>query len=146
MKELVDKTFLLLQGEMPPQVRIVTKVDDSITVDVDSQRMQQALMNLISNAIQAVEGEGEVEISAQSGRDGKVDIKIRDSGKGIDPDDLPKIFDPFFTTKDVGKGTGLGLFVTHDIIINHNGSISIDTAKGRGTTVTVSIPKERPST
>lgn len=145
LKELLDKTFLLLQGEVPSQVRIVTNVEDSIVVHVDSQRMQQALLNLISNAIQAIHGEGEVEISAHSGENGMVDIRIRDSGEGIAPEDLPKIFDPFFTTKDVGKGTGLGLFVTHDIIINHNGSIAIDTAKGQGTTVTVSIPKERPS-
>ncbi len=143
LKELLDKTFMLLQGEIPSQIQILTKVDDSVIVHVDVQRMQQALINLISNAIQSIDGVGTVEISAGKGRDGMVDVIVRDSGKGIPQADLPHIFDPFFTTKDVGEGTGLGLFVTHDIVTSHQGSITIDTGPERGTTVTISLPKER---
>ncbi len=143
LKELLDKTFMLLQGDIPCNVRMLTEIDDTIFVHVDIQRMQQALINLISNAIQAIEGEGTVEISAGNGQDGMVDVVVHDSGKGIPQADLPRIFDPFFTTKDVGEGTGLGLFVTHDIVTSHQGSITIDTGPERGTTVTISIPKER---
>ncbi|MFH1113680.1 MAG: ATP-binding protein [Pseudomonadota bacterium] len=143
LKELLEKTLMLLQGDIPTQVRVVTEIDDTIVVHVDIQRMQQALINLISNAIQAIEGEGTVEISAGNGRDGMVDIVVRDSGKGIPQEDLPRIFDPFFTTKDVGEGTGLGLFVTHDIVTSHQGTITIDTGRERGTAITISIPKER---
>ncbi len=145
LKVLVNKTVTLLQGDIPSHIETVTSVDDSIVVNVDFQRMQQALMNLISNAIHAIEGPGRVEVDVKDGEDSTVEIAIRDTGKGIPKADLPHIFDPFFSTKDVGKGTGLGLFVTHDIVTSHKGKIKIDTAPGQGTTVTVVIPKERPA-
>ena len=145
LKVLVDKTVMLLQGDIPSGIKTVTRVDDTIVVNVDVQRMQQALMNLISNAIHAIEGSGTVEITAKNGRESTVQIAVRDSGKGIPQEDLPHIFDPFFSTKDVGEGTGLGLFVTHDIVTSHKGKIKIDTAPGEGTTVTICIPRERPA-
>ncbi len=145
LKDLLDKTFVLLRGDIPSYVQIATRIDESIIVHVDIQRMQQALINLISNAIQAIEGSGTVEIVAANGPDSMVNILIRDSGKGIPESDLPRIFDPFFTTKDVGRGTGLGLFVTHDIVTSHKGRITIDSLPTKGTTVTISIPKERPT-
>lgn len=143
LKVLVDKTVALLRGDIPSQIEIVTCVGDSIVVSVDRQRMQQALMNLISNAIHAIEGPGIVEVVVRSGEDSTVELTVRDTGKGIPKEDLPHIFDPFFSTKDVGEGTGLGLFVTHDIVTSHKGKIKIDTAPGRGTQVTLTIPQER---
>lgn len=144
LKILVDRTVMLLKGDIPKQIEIVTRVDDSIFVDVDVQRIQQALMNLISNAIHAIEGSGIVEITGANGEDSTVEIAVRDSGKGIPEEDLPHIFDPFFSTRDVGEGTGLGLFVTHDIVTSHMGKIKIDTAPGQGSTITISIPIKRP--
>lgn len=101
-------------------------------------------MNLISNALHAIEDEGEVEIRANGFKDGIVTVVIRDTGGGIKEEDLPKIFDPFFTTKDVGQGTGLGLFITHDIIVRHNGTIRVKSVPGQGTTFTVKIPSAEP--
>lgn len=143
LKVLVDKTVMLLQGDIPIQIETVTHVEESIVVNVDVQRMQQALMNLISNAIHAIQGPGTVEITARNREDSTVEIAVRDSGKGIPQEDLPHIFDPFFSTKDVGEGTGLGLFITHDIVTGHKGKMKIDTAPDQGTTVTIIIPKER---
>jgi signal transduction histidine kinase len=69
-------------------------------------------------------------------------VVIRDTGKGIAEQDLSRIFDPFFSTKDVGQGTGLGLFITHDIIVRHDGSIQVKSKPGKGTTFIVRIPME----
>ena len=96
---------------------------EELTIFADKQRIQQAFMNLISNAVQAIQSEGKVEIVADNSRDGMVTAIISDTGVGISQEDLPKIFDPFFSTKDVGKGTGLGLFITHDIVVRHGGTI-----------------------
>jgi signal transduction histidine kinase len=68
-------------------------------------------------------------------------IKIQDSGIGVDPNVIDKIFDPFFTTKDVGKGSGLGLFVTHSIIEEHDGSITAESMIGHGTSFLIRLPQ-----
>ncbi len=123
LKEVIDNTIRLLHGEIPATVRLSTQIPEELTIFADKQRIQQAFMNLISNAVQAIQSEGKVEIVADKSRDGMVTAIISDTGVGISQEDLPKIFDPFFTTKDVGKGTGLGLFITHDIVVRHGGSI-----------------------
>ncbi len=97
-------------------------------------------MNLVSNAAQAIDGEGTVRIRAHQDMDGIVRVVIQDTGRGISEEDLPRIFDPFFTTKDVGQGTGLGLFITHDIILRHKGTIRVKSTPGKGTTVVIRLP------
>ena len=140
LETVLNKTMGLIQGQKPEGVRVVTNVDPKLRIIADRQRIEQAFMNLISNAYQAIQGEGEVRIRAFSSNDGRVKIRIRDSGKGISPDNLPRIFDPFFTTKDVGKGTGLGLFITHDIILRHKGTIRVESTPEKGTVFFISLP------
>ncbi len=144
LETVLNKTLGLIQGQKPAGVRVVTNVDPKIRIMADRQRIEQAFMNLISNAYQAIQGEGdgegEVRIRAFSSNDGRVKIRIRDSGKGISSENLPRIFDPFFTTKDVGKGTGLGLFITHDIILRHKGTIRVESAPEKGTVFFISLP------
>jgi len=142
LKEVLEKTLSLLHGQIPTQVHISTEMDENLRLFADKQRIQQAFMNLITNAVQAIEGEGEVMIRANLYSDGMVNVVIRDTGNGIEDKDLPRIFDPFFTTKDVGHGTGLGLFITHDIIVRHGGTIRIKSIVGKGTTFTVRIPAQ----
>jgi signal transduction histidine kinase len=125
-------------------VKVLPK-SPNVTIFADKQRIQQAFMNLIGNAIQACRAEGEVRIRAEGSYDGMVTMIIRDTGTGIRDEDLPKIFDPFFTTKDVGQGTGLGLFITHDIIVRHSGSIKVESAPASGTLFTIKLPAKEPS-
>ncbi|MBU1405443.1 MAG: HAMP domain-containing protein [Proteobacteria bacterium] len=146
-KKLVDETILLLRGHVPGEVVIGVDVPEDLSIVVDKQRMQQVLLNLIKNGIDAMQGSGHIWISALgtgcgTGLD-EVEIIIEDDGPGIDAEHVNRIFDPFFTTKDVGKGSGLGLFIVHDIIEWHGGSISVDSRPGLGTTFIIWLPGEQ---
>ena len=112
-----------------------------IVLDLDKGRMQQALMNLIVNGIQAIEHDGQVIIRGfVEAEQGRATIEVMDTGAGIPPDVLPRVFDPFFTTKDVGRGTGLGLSVTYSIVESHHGEISVESEVGRGTEFVLHLP------
>ncbi len=166
LRMLILETIRFVRGEVPAHVEISVDVPEELMIYADKQRMQQAFLNLIKNAMDAVANEGRVSISARSitGEDamdigesvaldsrqaaaedaaagGTVYINIRDTGTGIDPDILPKIFDPFFTTKEVGKGSGLGLFITHAIVEEHGGSIKAESRPGRGTAFLIRLPQ-----
>jgi len=109
---------------------------------------QQVVMNIFMNSIDAMPEGGNVLISSDSppGTD-IVEIKIRDTGTGISEDHLDKIFEPFFTTKEPGRGTGLGLYVCHQIVAGMGGNIEVESRTGEGTTFTIRIPaseKEQP--
>jgi two-component system, NtrC family, sensor kinase len=101
--------------------------------------LNQVFLNLLINALQAVGQQGEIRVSSQA-EGTRIVITIADNGVGIAADVLPRVFEPFFTTRDVGLGTGLGLTVAHDVIQVHGGSIELESALGRGTTVRVILP------
>jgi len=147
LKKLVEETILLIRGHAPSEVVIAVDIPEDLSIIVDKQRMQQVLLNLIKNGIDAVQGHGHIWVSALgtgcgTGLD-EVEIIIEDDGPGIDAEHVNRIFDPFFTTKDVGKGSGLGLFIVHDIIEWHGGSISVDSRPGLGTTFIIWLPGEQ---
>ena len=109
-------------------------------VQADHQMLQQVILNLATNALDAIDGEGEVRITALP-VSGHVEVCVRDTGCGIPPEHLARVFDPFFTTKDVGKGTGLGLAICQGIVGQHGGSIEVKSdGVGRGTTVVIRLP------
>ncbi len=103
------------------------------------RQLNQVFMNLLVNAGQAIEKQGDIVIKTWNG-DGSIYVSISDTGRGIRGDMLNRIFEPFFTTKEVGKGTGLGLSITYDIMKKHSGEITVDSEEGKGTTFTVKIP------
>ena len=104
-----------------------------------SGQLSQVFMNILSNAIQAIEDKGIISIKTLlSGKE--AEIFISDTGKGIQNDKLDNIFDPFYTTKEVGKGTGLGLSISYGIIKDHNGNIDVESELGKGTRFKISIP------
>ena len=107
--------------------------------------VNQVFMNILTNAAQAISGEGQiwVKVAKDEGRD-IVRVSVRDTGPGIAPDILEKIFDPFFTTKEVGEGTGLGLAISESIIRAHGGSISCESAPGKGAEFIVALPVRPP--
>jgi len=114
-----------LQSDLPP-------------VEADLNQMKQVLVNLIKNAMEAIEGEGKITL-ATGVTDGQIWFSVQDTGKGIDPETLAKIFDPFFTTKD--QGTGLGLAVINKIIVDHQGTVEVKSTPGEGSTFIVNLPK-----
>ncbi len=107
----------------------------------DRQQLKQVFLNLVLNALDAVEKGGRIAVKARSADHGWVSVHIEDNGCGIPPDVMPHIFDPFFTTKSVGKGTGLGLSVSHGIIRNHGGRIEVASRPGKGSVFTVTLPR-----
>jgi len=109
-------------------------------IQADKSQMQQVLLNLITNARDAMPTGGVFTISTSNDEDGMVSLKCSDTGAGIPDEDISKIFDPFFTTKDQGKGVGLGLSISHGIIENHKGKIKVHTEKDYGTTFNVLLP------
>lgn len=145
-KELVDKTLTLIKGEVPTNVEIRVDVPDGIRAEMDPRRIQQVLINLIINGIQALEDGGVLDIRACEKEDEHgFCFRVKDTGKGIPHEDIPKIFDPFFSTKEVGKGSGLGLSVSHGIIEQHGGRIEVESELGKGTTFTVFLPTSQAS-
>ncbi len=140
-RELVNKTLYLIKGDVPTKVTLEVDVPDHIRANLDSQRIQQVLINLIQNAMQAMEGTGTVRITADQpeGPD-TFRFQVYDTGQGIDKDDLKNIFDPFYTTKDAGKGSGLGLSISHGIIEQHHGRIIVESSPKSGTVFSVYLP------
>jgi two-component system sensor histidine kinase HydH len=116
---------------------LVDQDADSCTLDPD--RINQVLLNLYLNAIEAMEQGGRLTVSVLPSQDKDgIQIKVEDTGVGINADDITRIFDPYFTTKS--SGTGLGLAISHNIIEAHRGEIFIDSKPGTGTSITLTLP------
>lgn len=107
------------------------------------QDIESALLNLMTNAIDATPRDGEITLGAETsvvgGKEGVL-FRVRDSGSGMSPEIASRIFDPFFTTKPVGQGTGLGLSLTRQVVAEHGGTIEVETAEGQGTTMSLWLP------
>ena len=118
---------------------IVELSDDLPSVNADSGQLQQAVIALATNAVDAMPNGGKLTLRA-SASPRAVAIEIEDTGMGIPVDHMSKVFEPFFTTKEVGKGTGLGLAVCYGIITEHGGRVSVRSNVGKGTTFTILLP------
>lgn len=145
LRESLDTTLELLKGEIKNRIQINKQYEPIPMVTCYASQINQVLMNILSNALQAIQGSGQIWIStlpirASANQTGRVQISIQDSGMGMSPDVLEKIFEPFFTTKGVGQGTGLGLSISYGIIQNHGGEIQVRSEKGVGTEFTLIIP------
>jgi two-component system NtrC family sensor kinase len=124
------------------QITIREEFDEALPqITGDANQLQQVLLNLSLNACEAMPQGGTLTIST-SARDGKVFVKVADTGCGIRQDHLDAIFEPFFSTKPSGKGTGLGLSVSYGIIQQHGGALEVESEEGRGTTLTIVLPVE----
>ncbi len=138
---LVDVFFLVEQKIRGKKIRLIKKLyPESLFIMGDSGRLEQVFINIIDNAIHAISGSGFITVSTTPEKK-SIKIIISDSGTGMPQEHLNKIYDPFFTTKEVGKGTGLGLPITQAIVMEHNGSIGVDSEIKKGTTFTITFPK-----
>lgn len=131
-----------LEALARPGIRITTDVAaDLPRMRVDSLQLQQAIMNIVMNAADAIEGEGEIHLSAAKDEESSdIVVKIADTGKGMSQEILGKIFDPFFTTREPGEGIGLGLAMSCNIVRRFSGDITVNSEEGRGTEFIVTLP------
>ncbi|MGA2401858.1 MAG: ATP-binding protein [Syntrophobacteraceae bacterium] len=142
--QVVERSVKLISSHVPPGVEILLDVPHELSLNLDAQRMQQVFLNLIENAVQAIEPPGQITIKARADLDqNQVLITVEDTGNGIPEAELGRIFDPFFTTKEVGLGTGLGLSVVFGIVQKHHGSISVESRQSEGTRFTIRFPIEK---
>jgi two-component system, NtrC family, sensor kinase len=144
--QVVDKTFSLLTNQaLFHNIKMVKKFEPGLpTVLIDPGQLQQVVMNLVLNAVDAMEQKGTLTVETTSDpREKTVVLRVSDTGKGIPADVLPLIFEPFFTTKKVGQGTGLGLAIVHGIVTRVGGRIEVDTS-GEGTSFRVHFPASPP--
>lgn len=148
LKEVVESSIRLVSSQVPSGVEIRMNLPDGLMLPLDSRSMQEVFINLLINAIQAIEEPpGRIEIGLAPSTDTKwCVITVSDTGKGIPPDHLSRIFDPFYTTKEAGDGTGLGLYVVYGTIEKHGGTIHVESEEGRGTTFFLELPILPPET
>jgi signal transduction histidine kinase len=137
--EGLDSTLILLHNKYKNRIEIIRDYGKVPQVECYPGQLNQVFMNLLSNAIDAIENTGKIIIKT-SINGGTVTISIKDTGHGIPENLKGRIFDPFFTTKSVGKGTGLGLSISHGIIEKHGGAITFYSREGGGTEFIISIP------
>jgi signal transduction histidine kinase len=124
-------------------IRIEFEMDENIPqINADGGQIQQAIIALATNAIDAMPDGGTLTFRAKT-TNNRVTVEIQDSGIGIAPENLSKVFEPFFTTKEVGKGTGLGLAVCYGIITEHGGRLAVRSNVGVGTTFTIFLPIQK---
>jgi signal transduction histidine kinase len=140
LTEVVQKLARLMGEEA--SVRGITlsvkPVNDPLMVPMDVDKLQQALINLIKNAMESIVGAGSIDIAVEQQAGERAVIRISDTGSGLAPEEIAKIFDPDYTTKE--KGLGLGLPIAHEIIRGHGGTIRVQSVVGRGTTFEITLP------
>lgn len=143
INELIHNAFILFNETLKIKGIRVKKdlMADLPPVNCDTIQIEQVLTNLLSNAIDAVEDANGKLLTVRSGRCGDMlKVEVEDSGCGISASNMAKVFDPFFTTKPVGKGTGLGMSISHGLIDNHHGKLTLTSTEGKGSCFTLCLP------
>lgn len=145
VNELVSETTSFIEREASyNNIQIVNNLAADLPATMtDGPQLQQVLLNLLNNAVDAVGKEGEVTITTWLEPPDKIVVECADTGPGIPPENLQHLFDPFFTTKDPGKGTGLGLYISYDIVKKLGGSIAAANKQGGGAVFTIVLPVNR---
>jgi len=139
--EGLNSTLTLIEHETRDRISVNKNYGNIPKIDCYPDQLNQVFMNVLMNAVQAIEKMGQITIKTLS-KDCKVIINISDSGIGIPSENLDKIFNPGFTTRGVGVGTGLGLSISYNIIQKHNGEIKVESEVGKGTSFTILLPTD----
>ena len=147
LEQIVTNALRIACVQAPGWLDIETRLDPDVSVRCNRSEMERVVTNLLVNAIQALEEnpkQGAHLVVGVASQGDRALLHIEDDGCGIEPEVLDRIFDPFFTTKPVGKGTGLGLVISYHIVKAHGGEIRVSSVAGRGTSVTVELPRADP--
>lgn len=139
LNECIESALTIAAHQLRDRIEVIKELAQLPKINGVASQINQVLLNLITNAAQAMGDSGKLTVVSRRAGD-QVEIDISDTGSGIPDDVLPKIFDPFFTTKPVGEGTGLGLSIVHKIVQSHGGTIKVRTAAKKGSTFTISFP------
>lgn len=145
LNQVIEQSLRLVQHQLElGAIHLQLKLDPALPrVSCDGTQIEQVLLALIMNAIDAMPQGGNLWLSSEfSSEAGCVRIVVRDDGSGIPPEILPRIFEPFLTTKETGRGVGLGLAISHSIMERHHGTIEVQSELGRGTTFTIALPSD----
>jgi len=146
INELLEKCIMLSQHKLTLQNIEVKKAFGGDLPEIwgDFNQLQQCMINLIFNAIDAMQDGGSLTVSSSlDPHEGKVEVKVADTGCGISEEDVPRIFEPFYTTKKEGQGVGLGLSTVYGIINHHHGTIRVESELGKGTIFSIDLPTLR---
>lgn len=155
LKNTIEAALLLLKPTIPASVMLEFHATETSLIHGNQTQIHQVFVNMINNAVDAMDGEGTIEITLiKITKDDPLlhqfpklkepayfKISVHDEGHGMDQSTMERIFEPFFTTKEVGKGTGLGLSIVHSIIEEHAGEISVSSQLGSGTTFVILLPE-----
>ncbi len=148
LNDIVLQSLQLIRDQKKfRNIRIKKKLsEDMMLINADTSKLNQVVINLVMNALDAMEGSGTITLTTYKERSlDKVFLEIKDTGQGIPHEHLSRIFDPFFTTKEVGKSTGLGLSIVYGILEEHGARISVKRTGAKGTTFIIEFPLYRPS-
>lgn len=140
LNEVVHSSLTILRNRIRGQITVNCEIAPDLKVFGLVVGLNQIFMNLISNAVDAMESGGTLNIAAVEIQD-QIEITVEDTGMGIEPVVLERIFEPFFTTKDVGRGTGLGLHIVKQEVERHRGQLKVESRLGEGTTFTIRLPR-----
>jgi len=140
LNDCLDQTLVIANNVLKNKVEVIKRYGEIPNVACSPSQINQVLLNMMSNAAQAIEhDQGKLLLKTEA--DGAwVRVSIQDNGKGIAQEHLKKVFDPFFTTKPVGQGTGLGLSISYQIVQAHGGTIHVASVPGKGTRFVISLP------
>ncbi len=142
LEQLVGETLDLLGKDIrQKQLKILWPREQSTSITTQPRQIRQVLLNLLTNAVQALKPQGKIQVSVAPQGQEHILLVIQDNGPGISQEHIGKIFDPFFTTKSFDQGTGLGLFVVHKIVSSLGGSIQVESLPQKGTCFSVTLPR-----
>jgi two-component system NtrC family sensor kinase len=144
LAKLADDALFLLQSQLKVgRVEVVREYQPAVAI-ANANQVQQIVLNLVVNAVQALAGEGRIVVSTGAAGAGHVKLQVADNGPGMPPEVARRVFEPFFTTKPEGQGTGLGLSICYQIAEEHGGSIRLETAPERGASFVLELPAALP--
>jgi two-component system NtrC family sensor kinase len=143
LNDLIVEVLKLLRFELQRKsIEFTTEFGEIPVVTVDPNKIKLVIINLVMNAVHAMQGQGKIVVTTSINAKGLLELQVRDSGPGIAPEQHEEVFAPFFTTKPEGEGTGLGLYICQNIVREHGGTIDLESQLGEGTLFRICLPVE----